>query len=299
MYLLNTAGHLVDIINMDLAKISVGMDLDILRKQAVIQNTVVLIDTIMVILLQTKVSEEEPIEFDTDTLHTWGHRVLGSNIMDYQSSMSSVNFPLNILSRYNDTEVFQFVTTLNTNPYYWGFVDGMVITSKVVRVAFTFVNETFVEVSEISPDNQIEISMQRNPISSYQVFSPDLQMTDNTTLEVKGGFNTSHTIELSPGDSKYTRVCLPVVRNNETAAAVTVEVFTTNQQRTPENAVLFAFTGLDYVAHQFKYDKQYSVHLEWNQVYERYQADMYTFLSSKYVYSQDCFYFRRFRKILL
>jgi len=73
--------------------------------------------------IKTKVSDEEPVVFDTGYLHSWGSRVTGLNIrVNYTSSLGSrVHFPQALLAaELGDTEVFQFVSTLAVNPYTWG-----------------------------------------------------------------------------------------------------------------------------------------------------------------------------------
>lgn len=70
--------------------------------------------------VQTKVSDEEPVVFDTGYLHSWGSRVRGLSIrVNYTSSLGSrVYFPQALLvDQYGDTEIFQFVSTLAVNPY--------------------------------------------------------------------------------------------------------------------------------------------------------------------------------------
>jgi len=69
-----------------------------------------------VVCVKTKVSDEEPVVFDTGYLHSWGSRVTGLNIRpDYTNTLGSrVHFPRALLaSTYADTELFQFVSTLS------------------------------------------------------------------------------------------------------------------------------------------------------------------------------------------
>ena len=69
-----------------------------------------------VVCVKTKVSDEEPVVFDTGYLHSWGSRITGLNIRpDYTNTLGSrVHFPRALLAAtYADTELFQFVSTLS------------------------------------------------------------------------------------------------------------------------------------------------------------------------------------------
>jgi len=110
--------------------------------------------------VQTKVSDEEPVVFDTGYLHSWGSRVTALNIRgNYSNSLGSrVFFPEELVAtQFGDTELFQFVSTLAVNPYTWGFTDDLLVTSELVRVAFAFVNGSYLALSGLQPAENIEV----------------------------------------------------------------------------------------------------------------------------------------------
>jgi len=95
--------------------------------------------------LQTMVSGEESVTFDSGYLHSWGSRVTGVSVLEYYSNGrgSQVQFPVSHISdTYGNIDLFQFGSTLAVNPYNWGLYDNKLITSEVVRASFSFVNGT-------------------------------------------------------------------------------------------------------------------------------------------------------------
>ena len=51
------------------------------------------------------------------------------------------------------------MSTLAVNPYTWGFTEGQHVTSELVRVAFAFVNGSYLALSGLHPAENIEVQL--------------------------------------------------------------------------------------------------------------------------------------------
>ena len=239
-------------------------------------------------LVQTKVTDEEPVVFDTGYLHSWGSRVMGLHIRaNYTSSLGSrVHFPRALLAaEYGDTEVFQFVSTLAVNPYTWGFTDGMLVTSELVRVAFAFVNGTYLAVSGLRPTENIEVELTHGTSRPERIWT-------GKTIAVKTSSSTSvfnnissteldNPIELRPTESKFTLINVSMLITDGVALAAEFRAYGAFEGDSVANSstvLLEVFFGYTQVAHRYQYDSFEALPLTWNTTSRRYELLRYIFL---------------------
>ena len=235
----------------------------------------------MLCVVKTKLADEEPVVFDTGYLHSWGGRVTGQNIrLDYTNSRGSrVHFPAALLAaRYGDVELLQFVSTLAVNPYTWGFGDGRLVTSELVRVAFAFVNGTYLALSGLRPADNIELQL------THGTPGADRDWTDRTALPLDNisAVELHNVIELRPTESKFTALNMSALRSSLDGVALTAEVRAYGASRKPPSNSSFAsldvYVGYAEVAHRYQYDSFETYALTWNATSRRYELFCYVFL---------------------
>ena len=173
MYLLATVGNLIEVIHLELTKHASAKGLvraDQSRDS--LEAAVEIMDSILYLLLQTQVANEDPHTFETQYLYSVGVRTKASQIYtEYQKGNSRVVFPNKLLKDMHEEEVFQIISTITTNPYIWGLEDSLPITSEVVSVSFTFINGTEVKLSDLPDDRAITIGFE-NSVSDEAVPDP-------------------------------------------------------------------------------------------------------------------------------
>ena len=225
--------------------------------------------------------------FDTGYLHSWGSRVMGLNIhVNYTSSLGSrVHFPQALIAaEYGDMEVFQFVSTLAVNPYTWGFTDGLLVTSELVRVAFAFVNGTYLALSGLRPAENIEVEL------THGTSKPEHDWTGRTLAAQAPSptafFNIStpelgSSIELRPTESKFTLINVSTLISDGVALAAEVRAFGALEGDLLANSStvsLNVFIGYTQVAHRYQYDSSQMLALTWNATSRRYHLLRYLYL---------------------
>ena len=226
--------------------------------------------------------------FDSGYLHSWGSRVTGLKIrVNYTSSHGSrVHFPEALLAaEYADTEVFQFVSTLAVNPYTWGFTDGLLVTSELVRVAFAFVNGTYLALSDLRPSENIDVAL------THGTSRPEYVWTGSTlavqTPSPTAVFNNipaarlSSPIELQPTESKYTLINVSMLISDGVALAAEFRAYGAVEGDLLANSStvsLNVFIGYTQIAHRYQYDSFETFLLTWNTTTRRYELLRYFFL---------------------
>ena len=226
--------------------------------------------------------------FDTGYLHSWGSRVMALNIrVNYTSSLGSrVHFPEALLAaEYGDTEVFQFVSTLAVNPYTWGFTDDLLVTSELVRVAFAFVNGTYLALSGLRPSENIDVEL------THGTSRPEHVWTGSTltaqTPSPAAAFNNipsvrlASPIELRPTESKYTRMNVSMLVADDVALAAEFRAYGALKGDMAANSStvsLDVFFGYTQVAHRYQYDSFKAFPLTWNTTTRRYELLRYFLL---------------------
>lgn len=226
--------------------------------------------------------------FDTGYLHSWGSRVIGLNIrVNYTSSLGSrVHFPRALLAaEYGDTEVFQFVSTLAVNPYTWGYSDSLFVTSELVRVAFAFVNGTYLALSGLRPTENIEVELTHGTSKREHVWtgrtvpartsSPIAVFNNISTIELGSA------IELGPSESKFTVINASTLISDDVALAAEVRAYGALEGDLVANSsivLLHIFIGYTQVAHRHQYDSFETLQLNWNTTSRRYELLRYLFL---------------------
>jgi len=234
--------------------------------------------------VKTKVSDEEPVIFDTGYLHSWGSRVTGLDILiNYSSSLGSrVHFPRALLAAdYGDAEVFQFVSTLAVNPYTWGFTDGMHVTSELVRVAFAFVNGTYLALSGLRPAENIELELTHGTSKSEDVWNKAPSLTAAAFDNISAA-ELDKRIKLVPTESKFALINVSgLIADGASLAAELVAHGTLEGDRSLANSStvsLDLFVGYTQVAHRHQYDSFKTFPLTWNTTSRRYELLQYLFL---------------------
>jgi len=233
--------------------------------------------------VKTKVSDEEPVVFDTGYLHSWGSRVIGVNIHDnYTSSLGSrVHFPEALVAAdYGSVELFQFVSTLAVNPYTWGFDDGLLVTSQLVRVAFAFVNGSYLVLSGLRPTQNIEVELTRAASAPEHRWTsaPSTAATPRNISAVE----LVNAVELRPFESKFARINVSLLGSDGVAAAA--EVAATGKLEGDDGVTnstgvsLDVFIGYTQVAHRHRYDLHETFSLPWNAASRQYELYRYLFL---------------------
>ena len=238
------------------------------------------------VCVKTKVSDEEPVTFDTGYLHSWGSRVTGLNIRHhYTSSLGSrVHFPRALLAaHYADTDLFQFVSTLAVNPFTWGFSPGQHVTSELVRVAFAFVNGTYLALTGLRPGSSIDVQLTSPAASSPPPPAAAAAAADlDNVAAVQLGSNP---VQLRPTESKFTLINASMLSADDVAVAAQLRVFgaaSDSDHRPAANSStvvsLDVFIGYSQVAHRYRYDVLETLPLIWNATSRRFELLRYLFL---------------------
>ena len=231
--------------------------------------------------VKTKVSDEEPVMFDTGYLHSWGSRVTSLNIRtNYTSSLGTrVHFPRALLAadEYGDTEMFQFVSTLAVNPYTWGFIDGQHVTSELVRVAFAFVNGTYLSLSGLLAAENIEVELSHGT----SVWTDGKRPSPSAAFDNISAVQLGNPVELRPTESKFTLINASTLSADGVAVAAEVRAYGASESNRVANSStvsLDVFIGYTQVAHRYQYNVFKTLPLAWNATSRRFELLRYLFL---------------------
>ena len=190
MYLLATVGNLIEVIHIELSGMLAEHGVDV-RKES-LEKAVEIVDSILYLLLQTQVANEEPYNFETQYLYSLGVRTTSNNIRtSYTSGNIMVEFPSQLRADLEHEEVFQIVSTVVTNPFVWGLMDGYEITSQVLSVSFTFINGSEVKLKDLPPERAIIMGLDQG--WSSQDFIDTEHAQHDMTRASSIGSNTSDT----------------------------------------------------------------------------------------------------------
>ena len=221
--------------------------------------------------------------FDTGYLHSWGSRVRGLNIrVNYTSSHGSrVHFPRALLAaEYGDTEIFQFVSTLAVNPYTWGYADDHLVTSELVRVAFAFVNGSYLALSGLRPAEHIELELTHGIFAFPSVRTSDDAAPSAGELDHVLAVGRSSRVELLPSESKFTLInASSLVVDRGVALAAELAAYATSQGDNSSSVVsLDVLVGYARVARRRQHDSFDAFPLTWNATSRRYELLRYLIL---------------------
>lgn len=225
--------------------------------------------------------------FDTGYLHSWGSRVMGRNIrVNYTSSLGSrVHFPEALLAaEYGDTEIFQFVSTLAVNPYTWGFSDGLLVTSELVRVAFAFVNGTYLALSGLRPSENIDVELTHGRSRSERVGvgSTFIAQAPSPTAAVNiSAVQLASRIVLQSTESKFVLINVSKLVSDGVGLEAKIRAYGAPEGDFVVNfstVSLDVFIGYTQVAHRYQYDSFKTFPLTWNTTSRRYETLRYFFL---------------------
>lgn len=148
-------------------------------------------DTILHLLLQTQVAKEQPYLFQGNSLQALGARTTAVSIHhSYYSSSVRVEFPQLLLADLRDEEVFQLVSSVETNPFPWGC--DLEVSSSVASISFSFINGSRIQVKDLPAEKRISISVDSHPsppganddqVTLHTIVPPQSQVAANIHCE--------------------------------------------------------------------------------------------------------------------
>ena len=129
------------------------------------ETVINMIDLYLVeVYLQTQIAGERAVFVNAGYFSTKGLRLVAKNMvtdMTMDGTEAKAMLPEGLLDSIgeHDTEVFQTMTTMMTNPYDWGFEDsGFSVSSQVLTVSFRYAgNKSEVEISDLSEDKLVQL----------------------------------------------------------------------------------------------------------------------------------------------
>lgn len=133
--------------------------------KALSEKVVNLIDMYLVeVYLETQITGERPIFIDAGYFTTKAQRLLARNIMTHvtlDGTEAKAILPEELLNNVSDedTEIFQTVTCMKTNPYNWGFEESNVeVSSQILAISFRYAeNKSEVEIADLPEDKMVQL----------------------------------------------------------------------------------------------------------------------------------------------
>ena len=177
---------------------------------------------------------------------------------------------------------FEFVSTQAVNPYTWGFTDGLRVTSELVRVAFAFVNGSYLALSGLRPAENIEVELTHGIFKPKHVWSGRTQAPSPSFVNISAVERGSR-VELRPSESKFALInASMLLSSDDVALAAEIAAYAASDGDLVANnssgVLLDIFIGYTQVSHRYQYDSYETFPLTWNRTSRRYELLRYLIL---------------------
>ena len=293
-YLFSLFNNLIEIIHVELTEVVLdgSYNEDLLAKRKVMMDEIMgFVNNVTSMLLTTQVANEKPYVFQCGMTNFTGERVLAENIHQRYGGEYGykVTYPENLLIHLPpNTELFQTLDTAITNPFLWGFTDGLRINSYVAAPKFSFTNGTHLTVQDLPRSREFEVSCERSLLQDPDFWTALKERVKETLSErhniTSSSAAYSYTSELvdMPSTLSYTSVVSgPKTHTSSPLSAmpgldeggilgfeVTVTIFQPNRNTFPHDELgnVYVYIGIGYRPHKYMYDYSMNVtliYLDW------------------------------------
>ncbi len=275
-HLLSAAVSLILTVRADLATWLSQQPQYIARRHESVRSAMELLSQILILVLKTKVTNEDSVEYDVENYHLCGVRASARDTVNAWNcgGQAQVTLPPELLSwqpgDHGNQDVFQILASFGSNP----FPQSGLVTSQLSTVLLTQPDGSEIRVRDLPENQPISISLTKASSQNDQDANSGVRTRRKRAVSREGGDNSLltdpdeavisfSTVYLEPG--KIQRTLLNLTSELQTSRLGLViqcgqiPSEDNKDRRKDWNSTVALYFARDYVPHKFDYDYTASI----------------------------------------